>query len=218
MSAGYYYHGEPMTGLFQNKRYDDISYTIDEFWEDARRGELANVMFVDPDYTDAAEDAGTSNDYHHRGNVQAEGFLLVISFEDVLEKKGHRPMAFNSAGNQIGWRSSADQILSTVSMNLGSLRRTFGSRGRSRSIVTSSLIRPGRADRTITRSESVTASSMSWVTKSTERRCSVQNSQQLTAHRALRLGIQSAERLVHEEDLRIIRKEAAEGDALAHSA
>ena len=75
LSAGYYYHGEPMTGLFQNKRYDDISYTIDQFWEDARRGELANVVFVDPDYTDAAEDAGTSNDYHHRGNVQvSEGF------------------------------------------------------------------------------------------------------------------------------------------------
>ena len=68
-----------MTGLFQNKRYDDISFPIDRFWEDARRGELANVVFVDPDYTDAAEDAGTSNDYHHRGNVQvSEGFLAQV--------------------------------------------------------------------------------------------------------------------------------------------
>ena len=79
LRAAYYYHGEPMTGLFQSKRYDDISLTIDRFWEDARRGDLANVVFVDPDYTDDAEDAGTSNDYHHRGNVQvSEGFLAQV--------------------------------------------------------------------------------------------------------------------------------------------
>jgi len=75
----YYYHGEPMTGLFQSKRYDDISAPIGQFFEDVRRGALANVVFVDPDYTDAAEDAGTSNDYHHRGNVLvAEGFVAEV--------------------------------------------------------------------------------------------------------------------------------------------
>ena len=79
LRAAYYYHGEPMTGLFQNKRYDDISFTIDRFWEDARRGDLANVVFVDPNYTDDAEDAGTSNDYHHRGNMHvSEGFLAQV--------------------------------------------------------------------------------------------------------------------------------------------
>lgn len=75
----YYYHGEPMTGLFKSKRYDDIALPIDRFWEDARGGNLANVVFVDPDYTDAAEDAGTSNDYHHRGSVRvAEGFVAQV--------------------------------------------------------------------------------------------------------------------------------------------
>lgn len=79
LRAAYYYHGEPMTGLFQSKRYDDIALTIDRFWDDAHRGNLANVVFVDPDYTDAAEDAGTSNDYHHRGNVRvAEGFVAQV--------------------------------------------------------------------------------------------------------------------------------------------
>lgn len=79
LRTAYYYHGEPMTGLFQNKRYDDIAFTIDRFWEDARRGDLANVVFVDPDYTDDAEDRGTSNDYHHRGNLLvAEGFLAQV--------------------------------------------------------------------------------------------------------------------------------------------
>jgi phospholipase C len=69
LTTAYYFHGEPMTGLFRSKKYDDISFHVDRFWEDARTGRLANVVFVDPDYTDAAEDAGTSNDYHHRGSV-----------------------------------------------------------------------------------------------------------------------------------------------------
>jgi len=77
--TAYYYHGEPMTGLFKSKRYDDISLPIERFFEDARRGALPNVVFVDPDYTDAAEDAGTSNDYHHRGSVLvAEGFVASV--------------------------------------------------------------------------------------------------------------------------------------------
>ena len=78
-TAGYYYHGEPMTGLFKSKRYDDIAYHIDRFWEDAQKGALANVVFVDPNYTDAAEDNGTSNDYHHKGSVLvAEQFVAQV--------------------------------------------------------------------------------------------------------------------------------------------
>jgi len=73
LTSGYYYHGEPMTGLFRSKKYDLISYHIDRFWEDAQKGKLANVVFVDPNYTDAAEDDGTSNDYHHKGSVLVAG-------------------------------------------------------------------------------------------------------------------------------------------------
>jgi phospholipase C len=79
LSTAYYYHGEPMTGLFRSKRYDDISYPIARFYEDAAGGRLANVVFVDPDYTDAAEDNGSSNDYHHRGSVLvAEEFVASV--------------------------------------------------------------------------------------------------------------------------------------------
>jgi phospholipase C len=78
-TAGYYYHESPVTGLFASRRYDDISYPIEQFWRDAREGKLANVVFVDPNYTDRAEDMGTSNDYHPWGNLLvAEGFLAQV--------------------------------------------------------------------------------------------------------------------------------------------
>ena len=79
LTTTYYSFGEPMTGLFKSKKYDAISLPIDRFWEDARRGVLANVVFVDPDYTDAAEDNGTSNDYHPYGSVLvAEEFVAEV--------------------------------------------------------------------------------------------------------------------------------------------
>ena len=62
--------------LFASKKYDAITYPIEQFCEDAKDGTLANVMFVDPDYTAHAEFNGTSNDYHPYGSVQvAEDFV-----------------------------------------------------------------------------------------------------------------------------------------------
>jgi phospholipase C len=85
LRAAYYYHGEPMTGIFRSRKYDRISYLIDQFWEDARKGTLANVVFVDPNYTDAAEDNGTSNDYHPKGSVLvAEQFVAKV--HDALKE------------------------------------------------------------------------------------------------------------------------------------
>jgi len=79
LRAAYYYHGEPMTGLFKSKRYDGLSYPIEQFWVDAHHGALANIVFVDPNYTDAAEDDGTSNDYHPKGSVLvAEQFVARV--------------------------------------------------------------------------------------------------------------------------------------------
>ncbi len=78
-TAGYYYFGEPMTGLFASKKYDSISYNISKFWDDAKAGTLPNVVFVDPDYTTHAEFNGTSNDYHPYGSVEvAEGFVAQV--------------------------------------------------------------------------------------------------------------------------------------------
>ena len=54
LTAGYYYHGEPMTGLFASKKYDDISYPDRSASGRTRaRASWPNVVFVDPDYTDA---------------------------------------------------------------------------------------------------------------------------------------------------------------------
>ena len=79
LRAGYYHQGEPMTGLFRTQKYDDLTHPIDQFWEDARRGTLPQVVFVEPDYTDAAEDNGTSNDYHPKGSVLvAEQFVARV--------------------------------------------------------------------------------------------------------------------------------------------
>lgn len=78
-TGGYYYFGEPMTGLFASKKYDTISYDISKFFEDAKDGKLPNVTFVDPDYTSHAELNGTSNDYHPYGSVQvAEEFVAKV--------------------------------------------------------------------------------------------------------------------------------------------
>jgi phospholipase C len=85
LAAGYYYHGDPVTGLFATRKYDDISYPIQRFWTDARDGKLANVVFVDPNFTDEAEDAGISNDYHPWGSVLvAEGFVAAV--HDALKQ------------------------------------------------------------------------------------------------------------------------------------
>jgi phospholipase C len=83
LTTGYYHHGEPMTGLFRSKKYDDISYPIARFYDDARAGRLPNVVFVDPDYTDCSEDLGRSNDYHHRGSVLL-GEEFVASVHNAL--------------------------------------------------------------------------------------------------------------------------------------
>jgi len=69
LSAGYYTWGEPMTGLFASKRYDNITYRKDKFFTDAEAGTLPNVTFIDPDYTTVSEFLGTSNDDHPHGSI-----------------------------------------------------------------------------------------------------------------------------------------------------
>lgn len=69
LSRRYYYHTEPMTGLYASGRYDDISLPYEQFLKDAKAGKLPNVSFVDPDYGLIAELHGTSNDMHPHGSV-----------------------------------------------------------------------------------------------------------------------------------------------------
>jgi phospholipase C len=79
LHSAYYYHGEQMTGLFKSKKYDSISHPIEQFWTDAPAGKLPNLVFIEPNYADAAEDNGTSNDYHPKGSVLvAEQFVARV--------------------------------------------------------------------------------------------------------------------------------------------
>lgn len=79
LTAAYYYHASPITKLFRSGKYDELSRPIADFWADARDGKLANVVFIDPDYSDLAEDMGTSNDYHPWSHLlTAEGLLARV--------------------------------------------------------------------------------------------------------------------------------------------
>lgn len=79
LTSAYYSPGEPMTGLFQSKRYDALTHPYEDFLKDAKEGKLPNVSFVDPDYTAEAELKGTSNDFHAYGDVRAgDAFLAEV--------------------------------------------------------------------------------------------------------------------------------------------
>ena len=68
-----------MTGLFESKKYDSITYPKDLFFAHAQAGTLPNVTFIDPDYTTISEFIGTSNDYHPHGDILAgEGYLRDV--------------------------------------------------------------------------------------------------------------------------------------------
>ena len=75
----YYFHSEPMTGLFASGRYDKISHPYADFVADAKAGTLPNVSFVDPDYGLIAELTGTSNDMHPHGSITVgEAFVAEV--------------------------------------------------------------------------------------------------------------------------------------------
>ncbi len=79
LTGKYYFHTEPMTGLFQSGRYDAISHPYSRFLADAKAGDLPNVAFVDPDYGLIAELTGTSNDMHPHGSVTVgEAFIAEV--------------------------------------------------------------------------------------------------------------------------------------------
>ena len=79
LTGGYYSYGEPMTAVFDSKKYDAISHPVDDFFFAAKRGTLANVSFLEPDYTEASEQAGTSNDDHPWGSIRSgEGYIQKV--------------------------------------------------------------------------------------------------------------------------------------------
>lgn len=84
LTGKYYYHVEPMTGLFQSGRYDAISHPYKQFLADAKAGKLPNVSFVDPDYGLIAELTGTSNDMHPHGSVVVGDAFLAEVYEAIV--------------------------------------------------------------------------------------------------------------------------------------
>ena len=71
LTGGYYAYGEPMTGVFASHKYTDITFPVEDFFTAAKNGALPNVTFVEPDYTEASEGAGTSNDDHPWGSIRS---------------------------------------------------------------------------------------------------------------------------------------------------
>ncbi len=79
LTGAYYFHSEPMSGLFHSRRYDRITYPASQFYEDAAAGKLANVVFVDPEFGTLPELRGTSNDFHPWGSLPAgENFVRTV--------------------------------------------------------------------------------------------------------------------------------------------
>lgn len=85
LTGAYYSPGEPMTGLFASKKYDDITYGYDRFMEDAAKGKLPNVSFVDPTSTTATEFDGTSTDDHPYGNIQQGEAFLAQVYDTIVQ-------------------------------------------------------------------------------------------------------------------------------------
>jgi phospholipase C len=85
LTGGYYYVSEPMTGLFDTRRYDGISHHYEQFKADAAAGALPNVTFVDPDYGTVHELTGTSNDMHPHGSVKV-GDVFIGEVYEILRR------------------------------------------------------------------------------------------------------------------------------------
>ncbi len=94
LTGKYYFHTEPMTGLFNSRRYDDISFTYDHFLADAKAGKLPNVAFVDPDYGTLAELTGTSNDMHPHGSVTVGDAFVGEVYEALRDSPQWDRMVF----------------------------------------------------------------------------------------------------------------------------
>ncbi len=83
LTGSYYFHSEPMSGLFQSDRYDRMTYPATQFYDDAAAGNLANVVFIDPEFGTLPELRGTSNDFHPWGSLPA-GENFVRSVHEAL--------------------------------------------------------------------------------------------------------------------------------------
>lgn len=80
LTGAYYYNDLPVTALF-GSRFLPISYRYEKFLEDAAKGNLANVVYVDPHFI--SEDLGTSNDDHPFADIR-NGQIFVNQVYEAL--------------------------------------------------------------------------------------------------------------------------------------
>jgi phospholipase C len=80
VSARYYYQDTSFLWLWGNK-YDSISYSYDQFLQDAKSGQLPAVSFVEPRF--AGEDEGVSGDDHPHADIRAGDAFLSEAFHAV---------------------------------------------------------------------------------------------------------------------------------------
>jgi len=81
-TGAYYYNDLPVTALF-GSRFLPISYRYEQFLEDAARGNLANVVYVDPHFV--SEALGTSNDDHPFADIR-NGQIFVNEVYEALTR------------------------------------------------------------------------------------------------------------------------------------
>ena len=85
LTSGYYSYGEPMTSVFDSKKYESISHPVDEFFVAAARGTLPNITFIEPDFTSLAEYLGTSNDMHAHGSIRVGDGYIQRVYEAITQ-------------------------------------------------------------------------------------------------------------------------------------
>ena len=85
LSSGYYSYGEPMTAVFESKKYDAISHSSEDFFAAAASGSLPNITFIEPDFTSVSEFLGTSNDMHPHGSIRAGDAYIKRVYEAITQ-------------------------------------------------------------------------------------------------------------------------------------
>jgi phospholipase C len=85
LTGGYYAYGDEMTKVFASRRYDSITHPVEDFFTACERGTLPNLTLIEPDFTSASEERGTSNDYHPYGSIRAGEAYVQRVYEAVTK-------------------------------------------------------------------------------------------------------------------------------------
>jgi phospholipase C len=83
LTGGYYAYGEEMTKVFASRDYDSITHPVEDFFTACEQGTLPNLTLIEPDFTSASEEQGTSNDDHPYGSIRAGEAYVQRVYEAV---------------------------------------------------------------------------------------------------------------------------------------